>query len=292
MRPASSALIAFLASGQPFWTADLFTFTLLNGNVLRLASSDIPITYSGNTWAAVGPAITRSTWSAKNTIDVPTLDMTLWSTGTDLNDGQPVYNGGDENIKQLIHNGLLDGSLVTLQRAFMPQPGDTAFGLVTLFGGKAGPITIGARGAKLTYKGANVKMQAYMPRNTYKIACIHSFCDAGCTLSAATFTFSNYVSAGSTKKTILWGGTAPALTNLPQGYVTFTSGPNDGEVRTIVAADSSGFTLAYPLYQNPVAGDTFTTTQGCNKTEAKCKEYGNDQNFRGFRFIPPATQGL
>jgi hypothetical protein len=115
MRSVPAALAALLASRQPLWSADLFTFTLRNGTVLRLASTDIDITFGGITWTAANAGsvgITRGPWAIKNTIDVPSLEIDIVSSGTD-------YAGG-ANIKLAIHDGLLDGAGVTLQRVFAP----------------------------------------------------------------------------------------------------------------------------------------------------------------------------
>src|SRR5260370_23677993 len=53
MTPASAALKALLAT-RSFAVADLYTFTLVGGGVLRYTSYDTDILYNGNTYASGG----------------------------------------------------------------------------------------------------------------------------------------------------------------------------------------------------------------------------------------------
>ena len=193
MRTASSALISFLYSRVPCWKADLFTVTLLNGTVYRWTDFDQPVTAGGNTWLAQGPLLERTRLGVKNTVEVPELEIKLYALDTDFIEGA--------SIKAQLHNGAFDGATIQLDRAFMPTPGDTSLGTVLLFGGRMSQAQISATGAKLTVKGANVLMNQYVPRNIYQTSCIHSFCDAGCTLLESSMTLvGQAVGAGSTSR--------------------------------------------------------------------------------------------
>ncbi len=302
MRAATSDLVSFLAAKQPFIAADLFTFTFLDGAAptLRLASTDQDITHAGVTWFGSSPALgaavatrdpsypspTRSRWNVKNTIEVPTLEIDLMSDGADYRSGV--------NIKQFIHNGLLDGCEVLFQRAFMPTFGDTSLGLVTLFGGVVGPVQIAARGVKITVKGANVRMQQFMPRNRYQIGCIHGLYDVGCGADRAALTHSGVV-ASAAVNAVTWASdpTSGAFASLGLGVITMTSGAANGSTRTILSASSTGVTLMYPFYEALTAGDTFTVTFGCDKTLATCSgRFSNTAHYRGFPYTPPATAAV
>ena len=293
MRAATSALASFLASKQPFWSADLVTFSLVDGQTWNLASTDINISYSGTTWLAASastPGITRGAWSIKNTIEVPSLDLDLISSGMDFTSGS--------NIKLAIHDGVLDGGWITVNRAFMPVIGgtfgDTSLGLVEIFGGRTGQVQITATGAKITVRGANVLMQQYMPKNRYMLGCIHALYDPGCTAVRAVYTFSGTVSAANAL-VVNWeeDPTDGNWANLILGYITMTSGIAEGSLRTIQNAANTGVKLMYPLYQVPEPGDTFTVTFGCDKTLTTCtNRFANQQHFRGFPFVPPAETAV
>ena len=284
MRPSSAALNAFLLTKRPFVVADLFTLMLYDGTTFRWTSTDQPITYGANTWEAVGPALTRSRWNVKNSIEVPTMDITLLSED---------YGHTASNLKLDMHNGLLDGGYFQLHRVYMPTFGNVSLGLVLLFGGKVSTIQVTARGAKISVKGDNLLMQGFAPRNVYGVGCIHALYDSGCTLNPANFT--SLFSAGTALNQVFisWAVAPINYASYALGYVTITSGNAAGEVRTIQNVSSSGIALAYPLYEQMSPGDTFTATFGCPRTLSVCgNRFGNTQNYRGFNFIPPAELGI
>ncbi len=289
LRPASTALAAALASGVPLNRADLFTFTL----------ADNVTVYNWTTWRkdqVIGsvnfssrqPWLKRGKWNVANTMEVPSLAVDLLA----LNDG---FAGG-ANIKTQIHNGLFDGASVLLSRVYMPitAPDDvTSLGTIGLFGGVSAGIDVIGSMASLTVKGKNNRLDQYAPRNNYQIGCNHAFCDVGCTLSRTTFTSSFTVGSSPTSIFVPWGGTAPGnASNYIDGTLAITSGSGAAQRRSIVEADSTGLTLAYPLYETPSPGDTFTAFQGCDKSFASgsgrsCTDRSNTQHYRGYEFVPP-----
>ena len=286
MRNVTPALAAYLLSKPSCWSADLFVIELAQGGTLYLTSFDMPIIADGNTYANNGMTIERNQWEVKNTTEVPQLEIQMYSTGADFNAG---------NFKQLAHDGALDGARVTLCRAFMPSPGNlNAMGTVLLFGGRTSTVTVSATGVKLMVKGDNVLMQQYFPKNVYQLGCLHNLFDAGCKASRSAFTLDAAVGASGINSIFIPWASAPsnpALYNL--GALIITSGAGDAQARTVESASSAGLTLAYPLYIVPAPGDTFTVTNGCNKTMATCSAvFANLQNFRGFPFIPPAETAL
>lgn len=252
-----------------------------------LTSADRPISFGGTTWLPAATdrvGLTRSSWAVKNTIEVPKMEIDL------------ISGGGENFLGSLfpvlaMHNGLLDTATVLMQRAIMPLttgPDDTALGLIDIFAGPIGEIALTGTGAKIKVRGANSKMAQYMPRNRFLSPCIHGLYDAGCGLNRALFTFSGVVSAASAAN-INWVSdpTSGAFARLFKGYVSMTSGAATGQKRTIANATSGGILLAYPLYQLPVPGDTFTVTFGCLKTIDYCSAaFNNYQNYRGFPFVP------
>lgn len=283
MRTADMTLITALAARTPLWSADLFTISLLDGTVYRWTSADQSIVWSGNVYSAIGPAIQRSSWSAKNTTEVPELEIQLYSTGSDLAAG---------NIKTLLHNGFLDGAAIELRRAFMPTFGDTSFGAVLLFTGRAGKVAIDSLGAKITATASNVLLTQYVPRNTYQTGCIHTLYDAGCTLNRADFSLGFTVLNANSLIVNIDGTAMPDATIYLLGTLEMTSGAGVGQVRTVNAVSSTSFGVSYPFYSVPQPGDTFTVTQGCNKTVSRCAVFNNTANYRGFPFIPPAEYGV
>ena len=298
MRDASASLVAFLASRPNVcFQADPFLITLEDGSTFSWTSADESLFVPPYTYSAMGPIIDRTKWSVKNTVDVPEMEVRIFSTGTDL--------PGGENLKTLVHNGLLDYATITLSRVFMPVWGDTSLGPVTLFTGNVSQTEITSIGVTITVKGANIKLAQYMPRNQYQLSCIHSVYDEGCAPnpgepgggpSRAANTFPNTVGPGSTTTFINWGTEPANAAQFSLGYITFTSGSNDGATRTIPArsgANTAGVQLIYPLDFEPSEGDTYVVTYGCNRTRGGgCRFFNNLQNYRGFPYIPPAEFGV
>jgi len=296
MRAANATLQAFLASRQPYIVADLFKFTLNNGTIYTWTSYDEDLLVGGFTYSALGPLIDRTKFGVKNTIEVPEMEIKIFSSGADLPDGS--------NLKLLVHNGLFDYSSILLSRLFMATPGDTTLGAVDIFSGNAASVDIDALSITVTVKGANVMLEQYMPRNRFTLGCTHALFDGNCAPnpgasgggpSRAANTNSNSVGAGSTRSAINFGAAAPPTPgNLALGYITFTSGTSAGIKRTISGASSAGVTLSYPLYETPAEGDTFTVTYGCDHTRGAngCAFFNNLVHFRGFPWVPPATYAL
>jgi len=308
MRAVPSGISNLLAAKVPFAKADLFTITLLNGTIYRWTDLDQTVILLGfgattYTFLAQGPCLQRTTLGVKNTVEVPELVIKLSALDTDF--------VGGLNIKTQLHNGYFDGASVFLDRTFLALPiggnpikaslgvigGNTVDPTGGLFAGRMSQAKITAVGAELTVKGANVLMNQSVPRNSYQVPCLHTFCDAGCTLAAATFTSANTAAAGSTVRIVKWGSVPGTPSNYTFGKLTMTSGAASGQVRTIKSATAAGIVLQYPLYNTPAPGDTYNVMKGCSKglndgSGQDCTTYANTQNFRGYPFTPTADNAI
>lgn len=293
MRSSSAALQDFLRLRQPCWIAELFTLTLADGVTNYLWTSfDRNLVYAGSTWVALGPLIARSRLTLRHTVEVPEMEVNVSVLDSAL--------VGGINLKTAVHNGIFDGARISLYRVFMPSPGDTSLGLVTMFAGRISQAQITASGVQFTAKGDNVLMNQQAPRNLYQTTCLHTFCDAGCSLLETNFTVGFSVGAFPTTTTIPWGRLPanPALFVL--GKIVFTSGVCIGQVRTIRNADGTNVYLTYPTYGTPSPGDTFNALMGCARTLGACKTHtdkngnpaDNSQHFRGYPFVPNVEYGF
>lgn len=267
--------------------ADLFTITLQSGTIYRWTNYPKALVSGGNTFisgnnAAGQPWLSRSRWNVVNTMEIGTLEIFIDTTAL------VGFAGGPALLAQ-IQNGLFDGATCFLQRVFMPTAGDTTtWGTIDLFLGDCGAASMIAPRATIKVRGKNSRLSVNTPRNVYQPGCIHTFCDAGCTLSAAAHTFSHVANAGSTRSVV--NVTTTVLSLALGGTLTMTSGVASGQSRSIIAKTTSTITLAYPLVAAPAAGDTLTLFDGCNKTQAACAAYSNTVNLRAFPFmLPPGT---
>ncbi|HTT82320.1 MAG TPA: DUF2163 domain-containing protein [Rhizomicrobium sp.] len=275
------------------WIGELFTYTLANGTVYRWTSFDLSLTVGSDTWLSArdgAPVITRNRFSVKNTVEIPELELRLGCSDTLLS-----------NLKRQIHNGLFDGARAEMDRVFMPSPGDTQYGYVVKFNGRQSSAVIDAEGITLTAKGDNVLMNQQAPRNLYQTTCLHTFCDAGCGLNPASFTVAGTVIAAPSASAIQWSPPSGLNNSLfALGTITMTSGAAEGQTRTIASAEagtsSVWINLIYPLYEQPVPGDTFNALMGCARSQNACQNHtdtsggtvNNQSNFRGYPYTPPA----
>jgi uncharacterized phage protein (TIGR02218 family) len=287
LRTCSPALALALQGGVQLWSADIFKFALVDGvTVYTWAAWDSDLTVGSTVYSSRAPWLERSQWNVSNKMEVPSLKVTLAA----LNDS---FEGGG-NIKLQIHNGLFDGATFLLSRVFMDSPGNTvALGTIDLFGGSVSGIELTGLAADITIKGKVNLLDQNAPRNVFQIGCNHAFCDTGCTLNRAAYTTSYTVGTSPTTTFIPWTSAPSNPTRYINGTMALTGGAASGQRRNIANADSTGLTLAYPLYVLPSAGDAFTAFEGCDKTfnaagsVQSCTARGNTQNYRGFEYVPP-----
>jgi uncharacterized phage protein (TIGR02218 family) len=288
MRSASTALQAFLAARTPCYRADLFTVTLLDGSVDRWTTFDRNVTVGSNTWIGGNgtPLVGRSALGVRNTMEIPELTLTMKVKNGFL------YRG--LSFRQQILNGIFDGALALMERVFMPlsNPSDTSMGTIIMFKGRKANFKMKADVLTPTIKGGNVALNQPCPKNVYQTACLHTFCDAGCTLSAAAFTTTNAVGSGSTSQLIAWGSVPGDPSDYSLGKIKMTSGAAAGQTRAIKYADGSGILISYPFDGVVNTGDTFSIMQGCDKTMTRCTALANIQHDRGCPFIPQATTAV
>lgn len=307
LRAASPGAIALMGTAPtnltPVLQADLFAFVLADGvTTVNLTGFDTDLVVSGVTYSSAKPWLTRGTWSVGNTMTVETLTLTLRANNA-------AFAGG-ASIKQQIVQGLFDGATFLLTRLYMTGiPGALVQqGTIALFGGVVGACEVGATGATITIKSKVNTLDQNVPRNVVQVSCVHAFCDAGCTLSRSDFTAAFTVGASPTSTFIPWASapSSPAPAAYQNGTLTITGGAGAGQKVTITHADSSGLTLAYPLYVVPAAGDAFTAFQGCTKAASdgsgqSCADHvktgagsptDNRQNIRAFPFVPPPNAAI
>ena len=282
MRAASDALKAAFAARTPMWSADLFTLSLRNGYDYRFTGADEAVTWGGHTFAAGGPAVERTTWSSKNTTEIPSMTVQIYSTGSDFATSNPMSD---------IINGLFDGGYLLLQRAFMPKFGNTSLGAVTLFGGMIGACEVNAQGAKLTITASNVALEQNIPRRTYEASCLHTLYDGGCTLNSHAYR--SYFNVASANAMFIALVSPPSDMSIYfQGMVDLVDGLGNQQSATITGYNSSGIAFSYPLLIVPSPGDAVLIYQGCDKTMARCQAFGNILNYGGFPYVPPQSYGI
>lgn len=278
MKSASPDLIALFASGQPFYMADLYTFSLINGTNLRYAMWDADITYQGNLFTSSGPGFKRSKVRCVIGIEVDTLDLNIFATSSHLVNGQPFLAAAQA--------GAFDGASLRVDRVFMVAPPAIVGGIIH-FTGVVGPMVVGRTEAKVTISSPLQKMNIQMPRNLFQPGCLHTLYDSGCTVSRSNVAVPTAVDAATPTRLSTSTLGAYAKGYFDAGYIQFTSGALAGTTRTVKTFSSGVVQLLNPLPTAPAVGDKFNIFPGCDKSQGTClRKFNNLPNFRAMPYIP------
>ncbi|MDP3136616.1 MAG: DUF2163 domain-containing protein [Burkholderiaceae bacterium] len=288
MKSASAELITLLSTQREFWMCDLYSFTLVDGTLLRYTSADIDVTVGGNTFLHTGPVIKRSRTRVALGTSVDSLDLDISADVATLLSGLPWL--------QAISNGALDGAEVDLERAFAATPeaamaGNIA-GTVSLFSGRVSDTTTDSLNARVMVRSFIELLNTPLPRNLYQPPCGFNVYGTGCGVSRAAFAAYSAVASGSTKQSLNCGLGNPAG-YFDIGDIVMTSGQNLGVVRTVKSYVPGVVTLAYPLPKPVTVGDTFTIWPGCDGREVTCDtRFSNKPRFRGMPYVPVPETAL
>ena len=279
MIKASEKLIKLLDENQ-FMYADLYTFTLLNGIVLRFTNCGFPLVVNGELFESDGPIVKRDQISRSIGISVDNLSCAISNTPSYLIDGRTIVDS--------FRLGVFDGASLKLERVFMDSstPTDTDAGTVILFVGVIIDPEVSQLYTDFEVVSANDKLAIKMPRNISQPACQNMLYGEGCGLIRSQFAEASATEPGSSRNLII------ASVQRPQGWFTqgvieFTSGLNKGLKRTIRLHSSSGFMLTNPFDRDVSANDTFVVVPGCDKSIETCSvRFNNKLNFKGTPYIP------
>lgn len=290
MKSISGGLSAILA-GNEFLSVELYTFVLLGGTVLRYGDYALglpTLVANGNSFPASGVKFIRSQVKQSLGLQVDQLTLDIFA---DPNDSTSFVNG--LSFHNFVRGGGLDGATLQLDRCYMTTWGDCSTnGTMPWFYGLCSDAQCGRTKTTLTVKAVTELMNMTMPRDVYQPSCLNTLFDVNtCKLTKASFAVTGTVGSGSTVSLINTGLSNPAG-YFDLGTIKFTSGANNGVIRTIQNYHDNGLssgqlTFALPLLAAPSNGDTFTAYPGCNKTTSVCANtFSNLVNFRGMPFIP------
>lgn len=282
MIQASAELVRLLNSSDTFRMADLYTFTLKSGTVLRYTDADIDVEWEGNLYKADELLITRGsiTTSVGLEVDEMQVNITALTTGIIAN-GMTFY--------QMLTKGLFDNAGFTVNRAFFSEWGKTPVGVIKRFSGRVSDIEFSRSQADLTVSSYIKMLDIAMPRNLFETSCNHTPFSAGCGLNKANWGVGGSVQSGSTKSLIKTGIVRDDEDYFTLGMLTFTTGLNAGISRTIKSYNNkTGEVVPVAAFPAEVSiGDTFMVYAGCDRTMDCCKKrFNNLANFRGFPFTP------
>jgi uncharacterized phage protein (TIGR02218 family) len=287
MKPCGAGLAAIL-NGPEFLAAELYSFTLAGGTVLRYGDYDpaLPVLVAnGNSFPTSGLKFKRGQTRQAIGLEVGQLALDILA---DPLDATSYVNG--LTFPAFVRGGGLDGATVQVDRCFMAAWGDCAAnGTVTWFYGRVSDVTPGRTKTTLTVKSLPELLNQTMPRDVYQPGCLNTLYDPNtCTLSKAAFVAHSAAQAGSTASSIYIGPSGPPDGYFTLGTLVFTSGVNAGIVRTIQSHVAGHLVVPLPFPAAPAVNDSFDAYPGCDKTMAACTaKFANLANFRSQPFVPP-----
>ncbi len=278
MKAASPALIALLNSSTQFVMADLYTFTLVGGAVLRYSAAPTAIVADGFTFG-LGPKFERSKTKIVIGTQVDELDIKIYPETTDLIGATPWL--------QAAWQGQLDGALLQLERAFMPSYGDTSPGTVVLFAGRVSDIDCSRTGIDMKCRSHLELLNIQMPRRLWQSSCTHVFGDAMCQFNRESLQASFACLSGSTE-TQIFSSVNPTPAGLyVQGTIIGLTGVNAGYSRTIAGMSNGAVSVKLAFLSPPATGDEFRLLPGCDRSIATCTNvFNNAVHFGGFPYVP------
>src|SRR4051812_22818249 len=269
MRPCSAALAGYLAANDTVIVADLYTFALADGAILRYSGWTAPLRIPGTAFPAsslnynaltytdfaLGPRFGRSKVTTKIGVVPTELDITVMPGTDDL--------VGTLSFAEAVRVGEFDGATVELDRFLMPGsaasgPVDTSLGAIVWFHGRVAEADVGRSKIALKVKSLmNLLAIQQMPRRLYQSACTHVFGDAMCGFDRTNRAATIAALAGSTQAAIVTSLAPSPATLYYQGTITALSASNAGQTRTVVTLSAGTVTLLKPFLFQVTAGDNF-----------------------------------
>lgn len=201
-----------------------------------------------------------------------------------------VFSNSGGEFDSLLGASNFDMAAVIVERCFTDTPD---LGSIEIFRGLLGDISYTrteiSGEARTQWGGKNQNWPYY----AYKDTCGWRFGSQGCGIdtSSFTYTFSGTQIASGTAIAVVMTGTTLTQSfsngHFDFGRLTWLTGPNSGEVRTIRTHSGNLLGLSHKLPYTANSGD-FQIFPGCRKRwEADCtSKYNNEENFLGFKWIP------
>lgn len=164
---------------------------------------------------------------------------------------------------------------------------------VKYFVGNIGQVTLIDGGYTMELRSIRQLLKQDLTQK-YSPTCRAELGDARCTKSLTSFTHSGTVTAVTNKNVFAASGlSGHAVNYFKYGYVSWTSGLNNGTKMGVDSSNAGVFSLFVPAPFTIQVGDTFNAIAGCDKLGTTCKNtFNNVVNFRGEFYLPGKDQIL
>lgn len=283
MKNASAAVLAILnTTGQvQILRADLYTFTLRDGTILRFTDADIDLIVDGDTFDR-SLLISRTKTKQSVGINVDSVQVTI------INDGSYTLNG--KSIIHQIRNGVFKGATVKIQKMFLLDWTDTTPGPVDWFEGTFSEPSCDHFSASFKIKSRFAELNKQMPEDIYQTTCGNTLFDDVCGAVESSFTYAACEATSIVNRSkFTLSGTSQSDHYFTFGKIKFTSGANAGQPARTIKSYLSGVVEVFNPFPYDIAdGDDVTATAGCDKLYAGgCAKFARQATgFQAEEFIP------
>lgn len=285
MKTATQAQLDILnsAGSVQILRADVYTFTLRNGEVLRYTDADRKLTVSGNTFTS-GPVIQRSKTKHSVGVTVDSMQVTIVDNGSTLVSGKPIIHQ--------FKNGYFKGAILKVEKLFLLDWNDTSPGGIFWFEGKVASPACDHMAVNFEVRSMLADLNKQMPEDVYQPTCGNQLFDNVCGALESSFTFSNCTAGTVTNRAkFVLSGTAQSDGYFALGKVRFTSGANAGQpARTIKSYVGGVVEVFQPFPYDIAQGDACVAVAGCDKvfdSSNGCGKFGRKEDgFQATPFIP------
>lgn len=270
---------------------DCYTITPISGDPIRIASHSDDVTVQTvdtamlHTYKA-GVVLIKGLMSESN------VGMEVSEQDIEVSYDRSMSYQAHVTWPTAILQGRLDGATISKDRYYKQDWFSPFVGGVKVFRGLVSNVdSVGPLSARIKVKSDLVLLDTKMPKTLHLTGCQNVFGGPGCGISLAALAVVGAVGAGATRLVIPWASSDSGYT---KGKVHIANGDSVVRVRTIVKADASSMTLAYPLDFDPAETLEFTAFPGCSRTTdptTGCPRfYPADwqEHYRGFPFVPVA----
>jgi len=254
---------------------ELYSFKLKNGTFLRYTTHQFDLTWDGHSYLCAPLGFKRGSIPSSSEdfgFTVQEVDVSLYPRDSG------VFISG-VSLAQFVNEGGFDNAVVTIYRARSTY-------VVHLFEGLVTQANSDRTSCDLKISDPKMLFNIDMPRNVYQPGCRHVLFDSGCTLNKEDFRHDSSVLTGSSVR-VIHNGLTQADSFFDLGEIVFTSGVNNGVIRSIKDYQTGVITLTLPLSVAPAIGDTFKAYPGCDGVRTTCKNtFDNEINFGGQPYVP------
>jgi uncharacterized phage protein (TIGR02218 family) len=268
MKTISSALAAHL-SGEITSLATCWKLTRMDETVMGFTDHDRDITFDAITYhAATG--FTPTAVQSNDSLAVDNLDIEGLLTSGSLTEAD-------------ILAGLYDHAAIEV---FLVNWADLTQGRLVLHTGWLGEVTLKRNRFVAEMRGLSQPLATTLGE-VYSPSCRAQFGDARCKVDLASRTVTGSATSASGRQLFYDTARMESAGLFTFGTITFTGGANNGLRMEVKEYTPGALVLALPMPYTIAPGDTYSLTQGCDKTFATCcSRFDNAVNFRGEPDVP------